>query len=307
MTSTSDHLRSGGQEITVQVRTETLATADVDLVYDVLEPSDGSAGRPPLLLAGHPMDAGGFTTLASFFSDRTVVSYDPRGLGRSLRTDGREERTPQMHATDLHALIAALGMGPVDLFASSGGAVNALALVAEHPEDVQTLIAHEPPIAAVLPDAANALAACRAVRDTYRRKGWGHGMAQFIALSSRRGPVPADFATQPAPDPATFGLPTDDDGARDDLMLGSNIVTLTHYRPDVDALRAASTPIVVAVGADSDGELAHRGGEAVAALLGTTPVTFPGGHAGFLGGEYGQMGEPAAFARQLRAVLAKQA
>jgi pimeloyl-ACP methyl ester carboxylesterase len=200
-------------------------------------------------------------------------------------------------------VIGAAGGGPVDLFASSGGAVNALALVAAHPGLVRTLVAHEPPTVSLLPDAREALAGCRAVRDTYHRHGFGHGMAHFIALVSMRGPVPADFASQPAPDPATFGMPTEDDGARDDLMLGSNILTVTHYRPDVDALRAASTRIVIAVGADSAGELAHRGGEAVAELLGTRPLTFPGGHGGFLGGEYGQSGEPDAFAARLREVL----
>src|SRR5438552_6864308 len=183
-----------------------------------------------------------------------------------------------MHAADVQAVIEAVGAGPVDMFASSGGAVNALALVAAHPKLVRTLVAHEPPAASVLPDADNALAACRAVHQTYQRHGSGAGMAHFIALVSLRGPVPADFASQPAPDPAMFGMPTEDDGRRDDLMLGSNIVTVTHYRPDVDRLRAASTRIVLAVGSGSHGELAHRGGEAVAQLLGTTAVAFPGGH-----------------------------
>jgi hypothetical protein len=86
-------------------------------------------------------------------------------------------------------------------------------------------------------------------------------------------------------------------------MLGSNMLTVTGYRPDVDALRATSTRIVLAAGAGSDGELAHRGAVAVAELLGTTPVTLPGDHGGFLGGEYGQTGEPEAFAARLREVL----
>ena len=129
-------------------------------------------------------------------------------------------------------------------------------------------------------------------------------MAQFIAMVTLRGPVPTEFATQPAPDPAMFGMPTDDDGTRDDLLLGSNMLTVPQYRPDVARLHAASTRIVVGVGVDSDGELAHRGGRAVADLLGTTVVEFPGGHGGFLGGEYGQAGEPAAFAECLRDVLA---
>ena len=104
-----------------------------------------------------------------------------------------------------------------------------------------------------------------------------------------------------------FGLPTEDDGSRDDVLLGQNLSSCTHYEPDVDALRAASTRIVVAAGAESEGELARRGAVAVAERLGTTPAVFPGGHGGFLGGEYGQNGQPEAFAARLREVLAGQA
>jgi pimeloyl-ACP methyl ester carboxylesterase len=281
--------------------THALEVPGAVLRYDICESEP--AGGPVLVMIALPMAAAGFGTLATHFTDRTVVTYDPRGVERSERTDPDLEVTPEVHAADVRAVIEAVGGGPVDLFASSGGAVTTLALVAAHPDLVRGLVAHEPPVAGVLPDAANALAACRAVQDTYHRQGWGHAMARFIALSSLRGPVPADFATQPAPDPAMFGLPTEDDGARDDLMLGSDIVTLTRYRPDVNALRAAPTRIVLAVGAASVGELAHRSGEAVAELLGTRPVTFPGGHGGFLGGEYGQTGEPDAFAATLRDVL----
>lgn len=139
-----------------------------------------------------------------------------------------------------------MGGGPVDLFASSGGAVNALALVAKYPEDVRTLVAHEPPLASVLPDREHVLAAARAIQETYLRKGWGAGMAHFIAVTSHEGPFTAETAGQPAPDPATFGLPTEDDGSRTDPMLGQNMITTTHYEPDFDALRAASSRIIVA-------------------------------------------------------------
>jgi pimeloyl-ACP methyl ester carboxylesterase len=271
------------------------------LRYDVRESEP--AGGPVLLMIGSPMAAPGFATLAKHFPFCTVVTYDPRGVERSERTDLALEITPEVHAGDVRAVIEAVDRGPVGIFASSGGAVNALALVAAHPELVTTLVAHEPPVASVLPDATAALAACQAIYDTYQRQGWGHGMAHFIALVSLRGPVPDDFATQPAPDPAMFGMPAEDDGKRDDLMLGSNIITIPSYRPDVERLRAASTRIVLGVGAGSDGELAHRGGEAVAELLGTEPVTFPGDHGGFLGGEYGQTGEPDAFAARLREVF----
>src|SRR5919204_2801533 len=99
------------------------------------------------------MDAGGFRTLASHFPDRTVITYDPRGLGRSTRKDGRVDNSPTVQADDVHAVIAALGVGPVEMFASSGGAVTALALVAAYANDVTILVAHEPPLIPVLPDA----------------------------------------------------------------------------------------------------------------------------------------------------------
>jgi pimeloyl-ACP methyl ester carboxylesterase len=283
-----------------EVTTQTLETPTAVLAYDVRA---GSPAARPLLLIGSPMGATGFGTLASHFTDRTVITYDPRGVERSARKDGAPGGTPDEHADDLHRLIDSLGLGPVDLFATSGGAVNALALVAGHPEQVRILVAHEPPSATLLADRDPALAACQDIHDTYFRSGMGAAMAKFIAVVSLKGAVPADFATRPAPDPAMFGLPTEDDGSRNDPMLGEHILAVTSYEPDFDALRAATTRIVIAVGAESEGELAHRGGLAVAERLGTAPVTFPSGHAGFLGGEYGQMGDPDAFAARLREIL----
>ena len=287
---------------TTSPTTSTLEVPGALLTYDVRR-SDSSTA-PVLFLIGSPMGAAGFGTLAGYFTDRTVLTYDPRGAERSRRTDGAATSTPEEHADDLHRIIAAVGAGPVDLFASSGGAVNALALVARHPEDVRTLVAHEPPLAALVPDAEHALAACRDIADTYQRDGTGPAMAKFIAIVSHQGPVTADYLAAPAPDPAMFGLPTEDDGSRDDVLLGQNMLSCTSYEPDIDALRGASTRIVVAAGAESAGQLARRGGEAVAEKLGTTVVVFPSDHGGFLGGEYGQHGQPEPFAARLREVLA---
>jgi len=283
-------------------KTYTLDVPGAVLSYDIRS-SDASA-EPVLLIIGSPMGADGFVTLAGHFADRTVVTYDPRGAGRSRRTDGAAESTPDEHADDLHRLIGALDAGPVDIFASSGGAVNALALVAKHPEQVRTLAAHEPPATQQLPDREPALAACDDIQQSYLRSGFGPAMAKFIALVSYQGPIPADYLDQPAPDPAAFGLPAQDDGARNDPLLGQNIVTCNYYQHDLDALRAAATRVVIGVGAQSGAGLAGRAAVAVAERLGTAPVTFPGGHGGFLGGEYGQTEEPDAFAATLRDVLA---
>lgn len=156
--------------------TQTLQLTDADIVYDVRRPQTSADAAPPLVLIGQPMDAGGFATLASYFPDRTVVTYDPRGLGRSTRKDGRVDNAPTVQAEDVHALIRGLGVGPVEMFASSGGAVTALALVTAHPDEVTTLVAHEPPLITVLPDAEAAQRALAGVREAYLAGGRNAGM-----------------------------------------------------------------------------------------------------------------------------------
>jgi pimeloyl-ACP methyl ester carboxylesterase len=283
--------------------THLLQTAEVDLAYDVHGPLPAADARPPLVMIGQPMDAGGFRALASYFPDRTVVTYDPRGIGRSTRKDGRTDHAPTTQAGDVHAVIEALGAGPVEIFASSGGAVTALALVAGYPDDVTTLVAHEPPLIAVLPDAEAAERARAGFWNAYQDRGWGAGMAAFIVMTSWRGEFTDAYFTQPAPDPAAFGMPTADDGARDDPLLSDRSWAVSGYHPDVDALTAANTRIVIAVGEESLGTFTGRTAVAMAKLLGQQATVFPSHHGGFVGGESGYAGQPEAFARRLREVL----
>ena len=127
--------------------------------------------------------------------------------------------------------------------------------------------------------------------------------SRLIVIVGHKGEFPDDIAQRPAADPAMFGMPALDDGSRSDVLLAQNLFTCTHYQPDFDSLRSASTHIVVAAGVESEGEMANRGAHAVAEKLGQEPVAFPSGHGGFLGGEYGQSGEPDAFAAKLHEVL----
>ncbi|MCM6773837.1 alpha/beta hydrolase [Nocardia sp. CDC159] len=287
--------------------THTLETPDVDLVYDVHGPLPTADGRPPLFMIGQPMDASGFRALAAHFPDRTVITYDPRGLGRSIRKDGRVDSVPEVQAEDVHAVITALDAGPVDMFASSGGAVTALALVAAHPGDVATLVAHEPPLLTVLPDADAAERARAGYRDAYQAKGFGAGMAGFLAMTAWQGEFTDAYLDQPAPDPAQFGLPTEDDGSRDDPLLSDRSAAVTAYRPDVAALTAAPTRIVLAVGEETGDTVTARTAIATAALLNQRAAVFPSHHGGFLDGEFGYPGQPEAFAKKLREVLDENA
>lgn len=281
----------------------TLELPDVDLVYDVHGPLPTADGRRPLVMIGQPMDASGFQAQVALFPDRTVITYDPRGLGRSVRHDGGVTNEPETQAEDVHALIEALGAGPVDLFASSGGAVTALALVTAHPHDVATLVAHEPPIDAVLPDAEAARRARAAYTRAYQDRGWGAGMAGFLAMTSWEGEFTEEFLAQPLPDPVAFGMPADDDGSRDDPLLSERSWAVVDYTPDIAALQAAPTRIVVAVGEESLTGYTGRTALALAERLGQQATVFPSHHGGFLGGESGYAGQPEAFAATLREVL----
>jgi pimeloyl-ACP methyl ester carboxylesterase len=283
--------------------THTLETTGADIVYDVHGPLPTVGGRPPLFMIGQPMDAGGFSTLASFFPDRTVITYDPRGIGRSIRKDRRSDHSPTVQAEDVHAVITALGVGPVEMFASSGGAVTALALVAAYPNDVSTLVAHEPPLIPVLPDAAAAERARAGVREAYEAGGSGAGMAAFIAMTSWPGEFTDDYFARPAPDAAQFGMSAEDDGTRGDPLLSDRSWAITGYRPDFDALSKSPTRIVIAVGEESAGLFTGRTSLATAELLGQQATVFPSHHGGFLGGESGYAGQPEAFAGRLREVL----
>jgi pimeloyl-ACP methyl ester carboxylesterase len=284
--------------------TRTVSVPGATVTYDVR----GELGPDvtPLVLIGSPMDASGFGTLAAHFPDRVVVTYDPRNAGRSECDDPKAEVTAEQHADDLHAVIQALGTGPVDLFGSSGGALNALVLVARHPDDVRLLVAHEPPLTQAVADADAVAAVVNDMYATYQAQGQGPAMAKFIAFVMHRGEVTSSYLEQPAPDPAMFGMSADDDGSRNDALM-NNLRGGCNYALDYDAVRAASTRVVLAAGEESggptEGEFAGRAAYGLAAALGEEVAVFPSGHAGFLGGEFGQTGKPTEFAARLREVL----
>lgn len=276
-----------------------LETSQVDLAYDVVGPLPTADGQPPLMMIGQPMLASGFRALSTHFPDRTVVTYDPRSGGRSVRKDGGVEQTPQDQARDVHAVIEAIGGGPVEMFASSGGAVVALALVAAFPNDIAVLVAHEPPMNPVLPDAAAAHRARAHYLETYQAKGYGPGMAAFQTMYAWEGEFTDAYFAQPDPDPTQFGLPAEDDGSRDHPLLSGRAVAITDYHPDVTALAAAPTRVVIAVGEETGEVYTARTARATARVLGREATPFPSHHLGFLDG----VGRPDAFAAGLREVL----
>jgi len=281
-----------------------LELPEVDLTYDVRGPIPTADGRPVLLMIGQPMCADGFTALAEQFGDRTVVTYDPRGLGRSsTRHDGRTDQNPVDQTLDLHRLVEHLAAGPVDVFASSGGAVTALEWAATHPLDLHLVVAHEPPALWALPDAEAANRANDEVGAAYQAEGFGAGMARFLSLISWQGVFTEAYFRQAPLDPQQMGLPTHDDGSRDDPLLSQRSAAITRHRHNVEDLLAAPTTIVIAVGEETGDALPARTARGIAEALHRDVVVFPSHHGGFgvEGGPHG--GRPAEFAAKLREVL----
>jgi pimeloyl-ACP methyl ester carboxylesterase len=230
---------------------------------------------PVLMLVGHPMDSSGFAAIAPLLApDHTVVTYDPRGFGRSTIEDRDQDADPDLLADDVLRLLEAVGGGAARVFGSSGGAVTGLALVARHPDHVQTLVAHEPPVALLLPEAEEARAAFQDMYDTYRTGDIGGAFRKFLAFTGMTMPTQAEDARPQPPSPQRLAV-----GER---FFGHGLLPITFYRPDLAALQAAGTRVVVAGGTTSKGQFPQRTAEALAERLGTPLLDFPGGHTGFI-------------------------
>ena len=282
------------------VITHTVGEGEDAITYDVHgDLATATAERPALFLFGAPMDATGFAILASHFGDRPVITYDPRGAGRNAV--GTSDITVQRHADDLHRVISALRVGPVDAFGSSGGGVSLLALLAVHPDDVAVAVVHEPPVAGFLPDREAVLAVVADQKRTYAAEGSGPALAKFIQFVMFDGVVTADYLDRPAPDPGMFGLPTADDGGRTDPLFRNMPSTLA-YLPEIAALQGVGERLVIAFGAESGEAMPARAARSVAAALGAEATEFPSNHGGFTE-QPGYPSDPAGFAARLREVL----
>ena len=276
-----------------QTKTAILKVPGASLYYEVT-----GAGPILLMIPGAPADAGAFAAIAGQLADRyTVVTYDWRGSSRSPLDeppgDLPDGLPMQVQGDDAGHLLAALADGPAYVLGCSGGALTGLDLAARHPEQVGTLVAHEPPAWNLLPDSAGWRAAFHRVHETYRSDGAGPAMQQFIAAAVRAGgPPPADEPgpssqeqVPPMPDMAQMPPEVADEMARmqvnSQFLFAHLLPTAIGHVPDIAALLAASSRIVVGAGDASVGQMPHLAALALADRLGITPVGFPGDHQGF--------------------------
>jgi pimeloyl-ACP methyl ester carboxylesterase len=261
---------------TTEIETTTVKVPGATLYVEV-------RGSGPLLLCitGGPTDAGMFSELGGWLSDRyTVVSYDQRGHSRSPLGGEPEDIPVSLHADDAAAILAEFGDEPVYMYGNSGGATIGLDLVARRPGLVRTLVAHEPPLFELLPDVDHWRAGFAEIAETYRTQGVFPAMARFGALVEEGGPK---YSEQ---QPATPSTP--ESQAMMERMAGNFELFIAHelpqigsYQPNLEALRSSSTRVVSAAGENSGEQGACRAAIALADRLGI-PVTYlPGGHGGW--------------------------
>jgi pimeloyl-ACP methyl ester carboxylesterase len=272
------------------MKTGTLQVPGATLYYEVR-----GSGPVLLMIPGGPMDAGGFAAIAERMADQyTVVTYDCRGNSRSPAAGSWDDLTIQVMADDAQRLLAAAGSEPACVLGSSGGATYGLDLVARHPGRVRTLVAHEPPVSELLPDAARWHAFNEEIGATYRRDGVIPALQKFTQ-GVGFGSEPASPDREPRPDSAEATRRTQ---GNLELFAGHLIPVIGNYSPDVAALRSSSTRIIVGVGgASTPGQMPYQTAHALAGTLGVPLAQFPGGHGGF-------DSHPAEFAARLREVLA---
>lgn len=244
-----------------------------------------------LLLPGGDGDADTCAALASHLGEQTVVSYDRRGLSRSVPHD--PDATPGIgtHAADAAAVLATVTDVPADVFGSSIGAVIGLELLCRTAERVRRLVAHEPPLTQFLPDAdrPKAVAAQLAVEQAFADGGLP---SVFPALAALAGFDPTDRepdAEVPRPDATRTRNMA--------FFIRNDAPSVRTHVADLEDLRGHASHLVLGAGpgfggAVQPGLVARR----LAALLPCTLAEFPGGH-------NAPVFRPAAVAARLREVL----
>lgn len=245
---------------------------------------------PLLVLVGAPMNAASFAPLADqLAADHTVLTTDPRGINRSTVEDPEQDSTPELRADDLSRLIAHVDAGPATVLGSSGGAISALALVQAHPEQVRTVVAHEPPLDELLDDREQVRAQTDEIIATHVAGDLMGAWRKFLAVAGIELPEPVFEQA--------FGNDRDPQKLADEhFWFTRELGPTVRWRPDLAALRAAPARIVIGIGEDSTGQSCDRTSRALGAALGIDPTLFPGDHTGFVD-------DPEQFAARLRAVL----
>jgi len=273
----------------MSMTTGTLVVRGAALHYQV-------RGTGPVLLISQSGegDADRSNDLVAQLADSfTVITYDRRGLSRSRLDDPGRGVTMTEHADDVHRLLAAVTDAPALMLGCSLGAVIGLHVAVAHPEQIRTLVAHEPVAPRLLPDDRRARHEheLAELQGLYLREGLAATLPE-IARTLGIDPAGADREPDLTPQPMTAQRATNFDH-----FIRHDFTAIVHDTLDTAALRAVSTRIVPATGRTTPRAVFdHLAAAALATLTGRELQEAPGGH-------NGNTTHPGAYARWLRKVL----
>lgn len=252
-------------------------------------------GNGPLLLCIPGADGRGavFHDAARHLSRSfTVVCYDRRGYSQSQHIGAQDFKNRlSTDADDASALIAHLSNEAVAVFGTSSGAIVATQLLIQHPNRVHTLIAHEPPAFALLPEQSRAQAAglIEHIYRLYREQGVQAAMEVFSSgLSAGEEGAEMRFCMDP-----TRG---DEIRANSMYWFEFELRQYTSALLDLEGIKAEKTKFVPAAGTTSGDGPGVGPITLLAHMLGKEVVRLPGGHISY-------MLEPEVFADALVALL----
>ena len=249
----------------------TLSVPGAEIHYETV-------GEGPLLvlIAGAQGSAMVYQAVAQRLKDRfTVLTYDRRGFSRSM-LDGEQDydRRLETDAQDVAHLIEHAGKGPAIVFGSSSGAIVALTVLAQHPEVVDTLVAHEPPACRLLPDATARIAENYAIYDKYKAEGISAAMQDFaprwLAASDRK------MLAAAAQSPAGPQIAKNMTYWFEHELRQYPAVTL-----DMPALQDRSAKVCLVAGEEMRDYPPYSAASALAQQLGLGLSELPGGHIGY--------------------------
>lgn len=283
-------------------RTGTLQVPGATLHHEVR-----GSGPLLLLIPGGAGDSAAYDEIAARLADRfTVATYDPRGKSRSPLDGPVADQRVDVQSEDAARVLDLFAPDgePAYVFGSSSSAIISLDLLTRHPDRVRLVIAHEPPVVEVLPDAARHRAMFDEVAAASRREGPAAAGALLAAgTGPGTGTVREERDAREEREAAEERDVRDEDGvegaagevplppqdpevtrrmmANFPFFLERELSQYTAYVPDLAALSAQRDRLVPAAGRESRGMLLHRPVSVLAEKCGVPLLEFPGGHGGY--------------------------
>jgi len=277
------------------VQSGRVTTEGDDLYYEVR-----GQGPPVLLIPPAGGDGWLYASIAELLADTyKVITYDRRANARSTGHAPQNFEISQQ-SRDAVAVLRAVGETSAFVVGNSSGAVIALDMAKTQPQAVRAVVAHEPPLARLHPQAKKWQGFFARVYLTALRFGSALAALRFllgIQVSVRRL-IAANREVNRHRQRSGEHYISAKDGI--DVLLKQELLGVTNYLPDVELIKQNGVSVFIAVGEWAQrrqtwfAQTAHI----LTEQLGCELVTFPGHHAAF-------MDMPVEWAATLRRVLHK--